>query len=1013
MARAARRLRAAAAASALLLLAAGAAALRAVPERVWFDDPADRLARATARFWTERLAAESLEAVWTFDGRDAGAWFPASASARAAAPAGLDPAAPACPGTRAVPGRRAGGGARRFPGRDAAFVLAGHAFVRAADEPFSLALRVRLRPEPARQDLLGTFENGLWGLRVADGRLVLDYTEPDAARELSAPFDAFGRWAHVAATVSAGPEGRARLFVDGDCVAEAPVAHLAPCTWPLGVGIASRTRARAPLHGDVDDAAVWRRALSPAEVRALAASDLAPGEATASRRERARLRRAERRAAALGAIGGAVLPRRAARSRAPGADADPLPSLSLRFGRGGARHLARAHESARRSACLVEAASRPVDAVLSFGGRSVRCRVSLFGTPSFYADSPRPSYLVEPADPAAPLPGGARRLVVAPPESGGGLHALAAAEVAAAAGLPVAAPCRLVSLRVDGDPRGPRLLRDLSLEGGESDPPGGAASFRGNHHANQAVLAEREFAAPSRVPAGAAAAADLFLPTAESRAPILRRLELAARRCEADAGSPLPPARRSALLRAALAPFAAGAPAGRPPAPDARWLRGANASPFRVVSPLPFAEAAAAVRAPASLRFRSAAPEVLGDDGRPAPVPPSAPTEVRVDAVYRDAAGAETVFPLRFRVMPARIPVAALSVWSGVPFDKRRRCDAVAEWYEPGAATDAPARILGATRTGGGGVRFRGNTSFLTPRKGLSLAFDAPHGAFPGSPSARLILAGGLSDRTLAANAAAFDLYRSFPRADGGTNAAPRVRFAELYVNGAWLGLFECVERVDADLPGLAGCSLLRHEAASPPVPFYRVEEAPSAEAEASARAALAAAEAAFAAPPGPGWEERAAGCLDLDSAADFFLLSNLFGNENGYPKRFAFDEVLAVREGSPLLFYVPWDFDRTLRSSRRTISTDSDRRLLADAPAYRRRLAARWRELRAGPCADAELAAAFRRAGPPPEWAVPDRALWFPADPDPAAAFAERTEECVRVLLARAARLDALLAGD
>ena len=32
---------------------------------------------------------------------------------------------------------------------------------------------------------------------------------------------------------------------------------------------------------------------------------------------------------------------------------------------------------------------------------------------------------------------------------------------------------------------------------------------------------------------------------------------------------------------------------------------------------------------------------------------------------------------------------------------------------------------------------------------------------------------------------------------------------------------------------------------------------------------------------------------------------------------------------------------------------------------------------------------------------------------PDPAAAFAERTEECVRVLLARAARLDALLAGD
>ena len=997
---------------AVLLAAAALAAAAAVawafsrPEAFWFDEPAARLARGAARFHEELCAEQGIRALWTFDERDGGAWFAGAARARAEGLSGGagDPDGPAFPGTVRVPGRH--GSARRFSGEDGAFVLAGRDWHHGPSEPFSVAMWLRLRDHPARQDVLCTESRGRWGLRAEDGRIAFDYRTPEGDRAIAAPFGRDGRWRHVAVVADPSPDGGSiRLFLDGAPAAEEPLAALLPFDWPLAFGAATEGRVRDPLRGDVDDAALWDRALSPAEVRAAAGSSRGLAETFATRRARGRLARLRAKAALLAAAG-RVFARGGGSARA---GAEP-PVLSLRLARGDLRRLLRAHERARRSGCLTDGAVRAADGWLTSGGRTVRCRVSLHGAPSFYPESPRPAFVLDPAEPGGAFPCGARRLVVAPPESCGGLLPLAGALVAEATGLPVAPACSAVSFRLNGEDRGPRLLRDFSRMGGDARPELAPEDFRPRRNAASVVRSERALVAPDDLPPAVAAVARAFLPP-EARADISARLAEAAARFGADPRSPLPPARRRALLAAARERWDAlppGPPSAGDAPLDAMLLRGANVSPDRVVADLPLARLAASAAPGATLRFRSLAPDLLDDAGRVVGRPADAPRAAEIEAVWRAPDGSERAETLRFRVMPERIRLPTLSIWTGACQDRTWRHDAAAAWLEPGAATNAPARFLLATAAGGGGLRFRGNSSFETSRKPLLLKTDAPHGVLgAGDPGRALVVAGGFADRTLACNAFAFDLHRSFPRADGGTNLAPRVRRAEVFLNGRYVGLRECIGRVDRTLPGCGDATFLRHPILSSGFSMLPVH-APSRGAEAAALAALRDAEALVADPSVAGWAERVAARIDLDRAIDLFLLSDLLGNMNGFPRHYPFDEILRLDPATGRFDYVPWDFDYVLRDAVRGSGTDSDRRFVRQLPGYRERVAARWRELRAGPCSDAALLARFdaltdETAG----YLAFDRGLLLPGETDLRAALDARRRECRELLLARAARLD------
>ena len=996
-----RRVGAAALGAAVL---AAAAAPQVLPPEWFFDTPSRLLREAEAAFHGELLARNGMEALWTFDGPGLRGWYPDASEPIPAG--GADPMHPSFPGTVLVPGRH--GGARRFSGREESFFRTERVW-EMSPQGFSVALWIRPKPLPRRQDVLATGDAGVWGLRLDGDRLCFDVTTSNGLRTVSCPFDrSRAGWTHVAFVSDPGARAL-RLYADGRLCAEEPGGGLSPAKWSLAFGAASWRKVRDPLRADLDDAAVWNRPLPADEIRRIAESPASLAELLGDRGGLLRLRFARIRAAVLPRLGRLRLrdlPRPLPRSDEPAL-------CSLRISDSAWRHLSRGHARARASGCLTEGAATLRDAFLSIGGETVRCRLSLFGAPSFYPDSERPSYSVLPAEPGGTLPGGALRLVLSPPESCGWLGPLAAAFVAEETGLPVAPGCVPVRLRANGLDRGVYLLRDFSRCGGvaaSERPPDWLE--REGRHARFVTKAERDWVAPFQPSRTVAGAVRTWL-SPEGRARVERRLAAAAGLVAADFRSPVPRPVRKRYARASVDLFRLLAPGPAPAAEamvDATLFAGANVSPFRVVSDLPLAEAATKVPAGASLSFRSLAPEWIDDGGRVLRRPADAPVLVPFEASYRDPAGAVRVFPMEFRLMPESLGVPALSVWSGLVADKLRREDAVAFLHAAGPVRNEPDRVLSATAGTRGGLRFRGNSSFLDGRKRpLGLKTDLPHGVFPGSPTRALPMIDVRTDRLLLANALAFGLYRDFPRAGGPTNAAPRVVRAEVFLNGRYFGLQEFAERVDEDLLGAPEGDFVfyRYESVRPRDPDIKpVRPAPR---DGDFAAPLAAAKALFAEPASPEWAEKVARTVDLDGFADFSILSNLFGNLNGGEKHWVFDEVAVFDRAHERFFYVPWDFDLTLRDAAKWIETDSDRRLLRDLPGYRERLAARWRELRAGVLAPDSLRARALALVDEIAPVLPfERRKWDGVPLEDAAADLERLRaEKIGCLEARAAMLD------
>jgi hypothetical protein len=125
-----------------------------------------------------------------------------------------------------------------------------------------------------------------YSLEFEEGRLqfeVASSSQATFAAETQAPDDHL--WHHVVGVLDR-KAGRMRLYLDGRLAAERPVAGLGSLDTDIPLCIGGLHRAgRGPMMaffpGDLDEVAMWSRALSPAEVRSAYAGDYAPDAAAA------------------------------------------------------------------------------------------------------------------------------------------------------------------------------------------------------------------------------------------------------------------------------------------------------------------------------------------------------------------------------------------------------------------------------------------------------------------------------------------------------------------------------------------------------------------------------------------------------------------------------------------------------------------------------------------------------------------------------------------------------------
>ncbi|MBQ7667177.1 MAG: CotH kinase family protein [Kiritimatiellae bacterium] len=944
------------------LFALAFAAAQVLPARVFFDAPQRAAFRAECSLLRNVLVRNDMEAIWTFDGAGANGFFSETKYNLLADPdetsaiMGRDVA----PGTQLVPGKF--GGARRFPGRDDAFEKSGHHW-KEMPAGFSVALWVKIEPAPSRQDIFSTVGSGTWGFRLDGGRIVFDATSTTGVVSTAAPFDKFGSFVHLAA-VSYPERREVALYIDGALAATTRGVEMSPRHWPFSFGINSAYRVREPFHGDIDDSGVWNKSLSPSQIAKLAGAR--SGLVKTLSRPHHRLRLAATRAwcRAMAAVGRLALPLPQFRMRG-GADAPARVSLVL--AKGDARKLARRHAKARLAGNLTRKTARGVPGHLRIGGRTLEVNVSLFGRADFYPDSVRPAYFVEPREPGAEFPDAMRRIVLAPPESSGWALPLAESIVAGETGIATAPRCRTARLRVNGRDAGVYLLRDFSEAGASKAAGFDATALFDSVQSAYASRSGERLVSPESPSDGTRFALAAFFDEARFKR-ILARMRSQAAAIAADPACPVPARLRSSRISDTLRAVAKVWRDGRtapnpPPAPLLEsMLLGANGSASRVVEDLGFAAFSGNLAAPWSVQFESRNQSVVSGDGRIVSHPSGAPLKVEIGATLRYGGKIAAQYVLPFRVMPRDIALPSVFVWSGSWLDKAYRSDAVVEFYEAGPAKNAPDRVLVASLAGGGGVRWRGNSSFIKAnrKKLLSVETDLPHGFFGGGETRKLLQINAQSDRLHVFNGLAYHLFREAPRSDGLKNSAPHTRVTELFVNGKFVGLAEWAERIDGDLTGGGGGDVFfRHAVARPRVPQMRQIRPSLAEADFEGRYRDLC--ALFAEPPRPGAVEKIASVLDLDNVADYQLLLDLFQNTNIGGGDFPFMEYLVLDTKANRFFHVPWDFDIVLPQTGAWLSTQSTRFLEKYDPSYPARLAARWRAWRAGAASDENLFGAFR----------------------------------------------------
>lgn len=916
----------------LLLVAAAIAGLlhlRALPPETWFRQRDERLANTYGWMRLKAIEANGLEDYWTFDGPE---W---DGDGRQTTPHA---------GVRRVSGQSGLG--LGFDGSSGCFYDTRHDWS-ISSNAFTMAFWLKEKRLPVNQDILCTWGWVRFGVRLVDGSMCFEWSTSGGVKSVSYKFTKYDEFVHIA-VVNDPSTGMVSIYENGIRKDSSELADIDPFRWQVIVGLANQERARFPFHGVIDEIALWNRALPDGEIQRLSKTKRDLDAFFFERGERSRYLRKRARTKIMRAMAHTAMSGSFdfARIRRAKAATSRLRHVNVYVADDAWRRMARAHARSRRSKTTSNPPSGTVPAVASIDGVSSQCRISLGGGTLSYPHGERAPLVIEPADLFETLPGGQRRVELLPPESSGWLAHLAISEIHRTLdiGPGMRRDCEAVALSVNGVRRGVYLMRDMTHMGTTSSDSTRPWRYRDVAQPFTQMRAELASLRPA-APDEAALSLVPFLRHEEIES-IKERLAVAADIIWNDPFSPLPRKLRDERIRTSLNVCTDRIDSRRqgvPPLFEA-LLFGRNLAAWRVVEDLDFGWFARRLPEKWSVSFKSDNESVVASDGK-VTRPDGDPAFAQVAVTLVSPAGDKKEREFSFRVMPKNASMPSVFVWTATPFGRTHRTAATVQIFDP--TQDAKCQFLSAASSGG--IRYRGNSTFASKKKLLNIKVDTPHHFLGSTETRSLLCINAYTDPLRICSSLSFGLYRSLPAGpEHSPHFAPHVRHAELFVNGAYRYLVEFAERVDADMLGNQNCVILRHTVSWPRNPVMRQSYPPLAEYD--GMGVYLGLERLLEANADGSHTAEVEARLDMTSIIDHMLFLSLFANANGWPNNRWFQEDVVYDLTTGKFSYVPWDYDCPMSShGYGVIETDLDRMLLKYDPAHRRRVAARWKELRGG----------------------------------------------------------------
>lgn len=674
----------------------------------------------------------------------------------------------------------------------------------------------------------------------------------------------------------------------------------------LALGVESHR----PFDGDVDDFAIWARALSQTELKSIAGASCGikwkyePGFSLMS--EVAFF--TERFIAGVYRAVGRLLPPLVN----PAPIAKGVPKITVWPSRADSRHFLFAHEESLKSGFRTSGAAvfRSID--MSVGGRTAKVEVALddvYGR----SDARRMSFIVK--DPSCSLFGGCGAVRLYPPELHEVLH-----------------PDSLYPLPLSGS--FVRLFHEDSFKGlyvvEDFCRVGSAWMARGERDPHfKAALYFHSRLAPCDMPPPGVAPDDAFdvtesLVLSDSLFPWSRQ-EIRARRIIL--------ARHHSDMR--FDPV---------PEPDELLERiiGDSPSPMFVTNDLAFAES--------GFTWESSNPSLVSQDGHVSRPQTGAPRPVVLTPIGPNG---ERGNPRRIRVVPIAPDLQTLFIYIGFPVQKHRRSDFVCCRLPAGGGTPEWTFGLGGAN---GGIKHRGNTSYVRgAKRSFSLQFDEKVD-WPGSSRAarHVLLFSGYADSTRLRNKISFDAYRCAASEDSPCGAID-VSWSEIFINGEYFGVWETCRRVK----DICDPETNLYKVRARNVDLWKTKSTDMTEYIGGYDARLnpySPLEELFeftSSSPGKEFANRVEDLFYIDSVIDFYLMLNFTENFDGIVT----NQYIGRRKEDDKWFIVPWDYDKTFFDVvPHGFANPLVARIFSTTPGFQEKVSEKWTALRAGPMSDSKV---------------------------------------------------------
>lgn len=819
------------------------------------------------------------------------------------------------PGRFAATGRIGKG--TRFDGESSTFIRTSAQWPSLDNSSYTMSMWVKIDPRYDSQEIcyVSKFDRGE-GFKLLGGRMEFCVPATGGERVLEYPFTSYDEFVHVAATVDVKSKV-ARLYENGKLMDETLID-----TGPMPQRLIEIGHAQwEPFVGVIDEVSVWNRALAVDEIHALAnaarplhqrleplyytllrlSTAVASGIKTALRVcDRFNPYLYEGRIASLG-----------------------IKEVNFHFSKGDARHFTRVHESSLVSGRRTNRAAKPRTVQIQYNGTTTDADLSL--GESYFPDRivRRPSYVVQTESPLI-LPG-SEVVRLYPPELYGFFHPDRKFPVPLDAGA-------YVRILIDGQPKGVYYAESFERMGSAWI----VDDFRKT--VNLKFPLRRAYAGKSD--------SGLFLSANE----LLRRQSAVVKMLASDINHPWSLSEWRWRIKQQKRDFEKGA--FHEDLITEYDVLGSNTAPYQVTADLDFG---AVEKLAPGISWASSRPEYINELGRVSLPAGDLPVHVRITASLPREAGDQKTFEFEFRVMPRNPRLPALMLYVNAPVVNTARSDFSARYYPAG--TNSVPRLMRGTSSTGGGIKHRGNTSYLhAEKKPLSLRFDAPHHIINTTNTKHLYLLSGYSDDTRMRDKLCYDLFRSFGDASR-PRVAAEVEWIEVFINGEYFGVFEMCSRVHESMFGVD-----EKEDAPEKVPHvFKIRARTKLFAEVTADAFeqilpdirirncasdLEELMRFTANSSGEAFARDIAKHMDVDNVIDHFLLVNFSGNADGRVNNFY---LVKLPPPDGRFLFIPWDYDKTFDQRRVPLSNYLVDRMFADVPDFRGRVRNRWAELRSG----------------------------------------------------------------